>query len=140
MIEEFGNNEIFKHLKSFSKSHSSFKIFKSLPRSDYLGMLKYCNVLVGNSSSGIIESSYFKIPVVNIGERQKNREKGKNVFDVEGNSSKIIYDMIIKALKIKKHNLSKMRIYGNGDSSKKITKYLENIKITTGLIEKQISY
>jgi GDP/UDP-N,N'-diacetylbacillosamine 2-epimerase (hydrolysing) len=135
-----GNNEIFKQLKSFSKSHDSFKIFKSLPRSDYLGMLKYCNILVGNSSSGIIEASYFRIPVVNIGERQKNREKGKNIFDVKGNSSNLIYDMIIKTQKIKKSDLSKLRIFGNGDSSKKITKYLENIKITSNLIEKQLSY
>ena len=35
-------------------------LFKSLPRSDYLGMLKNCKVLVGNSSGGIIEASYFK--------------------------------------------------------------------------------
>lgn len=134
-----GNNKIFEHLESFSKSHSSFRMFKSFPRCDYLGMLKNCKILVGNSSSGLIESSYFKIPVVNIGIRQKNREKGPNVLDAD-NSVNSISNKIMKALKMKKEHLSTSHIYGNGHSSKKIIHYLETIKINSSLIEKQISY
>lgn len=135
-----GNAEFFKHLKSFSKEHPSFKMFKSLPRSDYLGMINNCKILVGNSSSGIIEASYFKIPVVNIGTRQKNREKSKNVINVVDNNPNLIYNVIQKSLKINKRYLSTMNVYGNGNASKKIIKYLENVKITSDLIEKQISY
>lgn len=135
-----GNYIIFKHLEEFSKSHSSFKLFKSFPRSDYLGMLKNCKVLIGNSSSGIIEASYFKIPVVNIGIRQKNREKGSNVLDAEDGSVVSIHTKLVKALKMKKQSLSTASIYGNGNAAKKITKYLETIKLNSNLIEKQISY
>ena len=135
-----GNNVIFKHLTAFSKSHPSFMLFKSFPRSDYLGMLKNCKVLVGNSSSGIIEASYFKIPVVNIGIRQKNREKGSNVLDAEDNSVVTIHNKLVKALKMKKQYLSTASIYGDGNAAKKITKYLETIKLNSNLIEKQISY
>ena len=115
-------------------------LFKSLPRRDYLGMLKNCKVLVGNSSSGIIEASYFKIPVVNIGIRQKNREKGSNVLNAEDNSVVSIQNQLIKALKMKKQCLSTTSIYGNGNAAKKITKHLETIKLDHILIEKQISY
>ncbi len=135
-----GNNIIFEHLTRFSKSHPLFMLFKSLPRSDYLGMLKNCKVLVGNSSSGIIEASYFKIPVVNIGIRQKNREKGTNVFDAEDNSVASIHNKLVKALKMKKQHLSTVSIYGSGNAAKKITKHLETIKLNHILIEKQISY
>ena len=135
-----GNNVIFKHLAAFSKSHTSFMLFKSLPRSDYLGMLKNCKVLVGNSSSGIIESSYFKIPVVNIGIRQKNREKGSNVLNAEDNSVVSIHNKLVKALKMKKQYLSTASIYGDGNAAKKIVKHLETIKLNHILIEKQISY
>lgn len=135
-----GNNVIFKHLEAFSKSHSSFMLFKSFPRSDYLGMLKNCKVLVGNSSSGIIEASYFKIPVVNIGIRQKNREKGPNVLDAEDNSIFSIHNRLVKALKMKKQYLSTTSIYGDGNAAKKIIKHLETIKLNPMLIEKQISY
>ena len=135
-----GNNVIFKHLEAFSKLHSSFMLFKSFPRSDYLGMLKNCKVLVGNSSSGIIEASYFKIPVVNIGIRQKNREKGPNVLDAEDNSVFSIHNRLVKALKMKKQYLSTASIYGDGNAAKKIIKHLETIKLNHMLIEKQISY
>lgn len=135
-----GNDIIFKHLEEFSKSHLSFKFFKSFPRSDYLGMLKNCKVLIGNSSSGIIEASYFKIPVVNIGIRQKNREKGSNVLDAEDNSVVSIHTKLVKALKMKKQHLSTASIYGTGNTAKKIIKYLETIKLNSTLIEKQISY
>src|SRR5574337_984925 len=128
-----GNNKIIDHLKSFSKTHPSFKIFKSLPRSDYVGMLKSCKILVGNSSSGLIEASYFKIPVVNIGIRQKNREKGPNVLDAN-DSVNSIYSKIMKALKMTKQHLSTSRIYGNGYASKKIVHYLETIKINSNQI------
>ena len=135
-----GNNIIFKHLEEFSKSYASLRLFKSLPRSDYLGMLKNCKVLVGNSSSGIIEAGYFKIPVVNIGIRQKNREKGSNVLTTENTSVSSIHNKLVKALKIKNHMLSTTSIYGNGNAAKKITKHLETIKLNCMLIEKQISY
>jgi len=135
-----GNNIIFKYLDAFSKSHPSFMLFKSFPRCDYLGMLKNCKVLVGNSSSGIIEASYFKIPVVDIGIRQSNREKGPNVFHVKNDSVISIYSQLVKAVKMNKQPLSVMSIYGNGNAAKKIVKHLETIKLNQMLIEKQISY
>ncbi len=135
-----GNNIIFKQLEKFSKLHPSFMLFKSFPRSDYLGMLKNCKVLVGNSSSGIIEASYFKIPVVNIGIRQKNREKGSNVLDTKNNSVNTIHKKLVMALKMKKSDLSTTSIYGDGNAAKKIIKHLETIKLTHALIEKQILF
>jgi UDP-N-acetylglucosamine 2-epimerase len=136
-----GNFEIFQALKKTAKKYSFIHLYPNIPRSDFLGLLKNCGALVGNSSSGIIEASYFKIPVVNIGVRQKNREKGKNVIDVTDHSSTIIYN-VIKKIFIQKNN-QKMKIeniYGNGTASKKIIKVLENIKFTDELIQKQISF
>jgi len=97
-------------------------------------------VQVGNSSSGLIEGSYFNIPVVNIGIRQKNRERGKNVIDVPVESSSYIQKAILKALNLKKSKSSNVRIYGNGNASKKIVGILEKIKLDKKLIQKQIFY
>lgn len=131
-----GNKIIFHNLNSFAKKFS-FKLYKNLPRSDYLGMLKNIGVLVGNSSSGIIEASYLNIPVVNVGIRQKDRERGKNVVDVENTVDRLIYNAIDNAMRLK---VKKSCIYGDGKSSKKIVKHLENIKLSKQLIQKQISY
>jgi len=136
-----GNRAIFQKLMEFSKKYSFFHMYRNLPRNDYLGILKNCGVLVGNSSSGIIESIYFGIPVINIGIRQKDRERGKNVIDVNENSPNSIFGGIMKALKSKNKKISKKDfIYGTGNSSKKITKILENIKLNDELIKKQIFY
>ena len=136
-----GRNEIFCALKNYSKKHKFIKIFSTLPRSDYLGMLKNCGVLVGNSSSGMIEASYFQIPVVNIGIRQKNRERGKNVIDVNTNSKKLVYQAIQKALKIKKSKKPTFDFtFGKGNSAQKIVAHLENISLGKDLIQKELSY
>ena len=136
-----GSKEILDNLIKFSKRHEYFQFYRNLRRNDFLGLLNNIGVLVGNSSSGIIEASYFAIPVVNIGIRQQGREKGKNVIDVSDEKTKPIQDAIIAALKLKKRgNLSKIRIYGNGNASKKIVSILEKIKLDKKLIQKQIFY
>lgn len=136
-----GSKEILDQLMKFDKKYSHFHLFNTVPRSDFLGLLKHCGVLVGNSSSGMIEASYFRIPVVNIGIRQKDRERGKNVIDVTSTNYQEIKKVIKHVLK-KKYmaKLSLSNIYGTGDTSKKIVKYLEGITLNEELIKKQISY
>ena len=133
-----GNKAIFKNLKLYSKKNKFIHTYSSIPRCDYLGLIKNCGALVGNSSSGLIEGGYFNTPVINIGSRQSGREKGGNVFDVNNDSTNSIFYTIEKAMNSKK-NFKKNQIYGNGDSSKKIVKFLENVKLDN-LIHKQICY
>ena len=74
--------KIFKKLQTFSKKYKFIEVHSSFPRSDFLGLLKNCGILIGNSSSGIIEASCFSIPVINIGIRQKGRDGDKKVIEV----------------------------------------------------------
>ncbi len=134
-----GSRKIFENLKSYSQKYSFIKVYPSIPRSDYLGLLKNFGVLVGNSSSGLIEASYFDIPVINIGIRQMGRERGKNVLDVRKDSATAIYSAIKKALNKRKKFLNKF-IYGDGTAARKIVKQLEKIKLDKDLIQKQITY
>jgi len=136
-----GRNEIFYALKNYSKKYKFIKIFSTLPRSDYLGMLKNCGVLLGNSSSGMIEASYFQIPVVNIGIRQKNRERGKNVIDINASWKGLVQAAIRRALKIKKSKKSAFDFtFGKGNSAQKIVAHLEKISLGKDLIQKELSY
>ncbi len=136
-----GNRKIFEILKLFSRKYPFIKMYRSLPRSDYLGMLKNCGVLIGNSSSGMIEASYFHTPVINIGTRQEGRERAKNVFDIKDTSVKTIYRTILKALRSRKTiNSINNYIYGTGNASKKIVSFLEKLDLNKDLIQKQLSY
>ena len=133
-----GNGLIFKHLRTFSKKYDFIKMYNTLPRNDFLGLLKNCGALVGNSSSGMIEASYFDTPVVNMGIRQKGREKGSNVIEVE-DSINSIYSGILRAFK-KQKKFHKRNLYGKGNSAAKIVRHLEKIKLDEELINKQIFY
>jgi UDP-hydrolysing UDP-N-acetyl-D-glucosamine 2-epimerase len=135
-----GHQEIFNSIKNYAKKYPFLKIYPSIPRSDYLGLLENCGVLVGNSSSGIIEGGYFKIPIINIGSRQKDREGGSNVIDVDNSTSKI-FNAIKKGLILKKKNKFKNNfIYGRGTASTNIVNILEKIQLDEKLIQKQIHY
>lgn len=133
-----GRNAIFDHIQKFSNK-KFIHIFNNLPRSDFLGLLNTCGVLVGNSSSGMIEASYFPINVVNVGIRQKDRERGSNVIDVSSDSSNLIYKTIKSSL-LRKNNFKIQYIYGKNKPSKKITNILEKIILNQKLIQKQIVY
>ena len=135
-----GNDIIFKNLIKFADRYDFIKFYPTLPRYDYLGFLKNCGVLVGNSSSGIIEASFFKKPVVNIGTRQQFRESGPNVINIKYFDQKSISNAIVKALKLKSNKLKYSSIYGKSNVSKKIIKHLENIKLNRKLLQKQITY
>ena len=132
-----GSNTIFQNIKLSAKSHNFVRVFSSLPRSDFLCLIKNCGVLVGNSSSGLIEASYFGTPVVNIGVRQQGREKSKNVFDAKSETVISIKRTILHALK---KNTSRSYLYGIGNTSQKIVQHLEKIKLNCELIEKQLTY
>ena len=133
-----GNQIIYKKIKQIINKHDFIHFYPTLPRNDFLGLLQNCKVLVGNSSSGIIEASFFKKPVVNIGIRQKFREKGPNVIDVKEFTQKSILNAVEIALKSK--ILKQSSIYGKGNAAKKIVKHLEQIKLNTKLLQKQITY
>jgi GDP/UDP-N,N'-diacetylbacillosamine 2-epimerase (hydrolysing) len=96
--------------------------------------------LVGNSSSGIIEASLFKIPVVNIGIRQKNREQGPNVINVKEFSKKKIESSIKNALSKNKTKLKISKIYGNQMVAKKMSRILEKINVDEELMKKGLTY
>ena len=132
-----GSNTIFQNIKNFAKNHNFVRIFPSLPRSDFLCLIKNCGVLVGNSSSGLIEASYFGTSVVNIGTRQRGREKSNNVFDVKSGSVISIKHTISLALK---KSTKSSYLYGVGNTSQKIVQRLEKIKLNSELAEKQLAY
>jgi UDP-hydrolysing UDP-N-acetyl-D-glucosamine 2-epimerase len=103
----------------------------------YFSMLNYASVMVGNSSSGIIESASFDIPVVNIGDRQRGRIHSFNVIDVEYNQSQIV--KTIK--KVMNSEFSKKlegmkNPYGDGTASKKIIDKIIKTPINKKLIMK----
>ena len=94
---------IINNLKKFNKINSNAILLKKAEKFNYKDLLLSFDVLVGNSSSGIIEAPCAKIPTINIGDRQKGRIAGPSVYNVKGDSKKI-YHTINKVINKKKIN------------------------------------
>jgi GDP/UDP-N,N'-diacetylbacillosamine 2-epimerase (hydrolysing) len=136
-----GGRRIIKVIKEFEK-YPLIKAFKSLPRREYLSLMKLAAVIVGNSSSGIVEAPSFGLPAVNVGIRQEGRERGANVIDVGHNKREII-GAIKQALTDKEFRAGVKKgrnPYGDGKASPKIAGILEQIEITPALLQKKITY
>ena len=130
-----GNNYIFDAVMSLSKSTSNFiYCMPSLRMEEYAILLHNSICLVGNSSSGLRESEYLGVPVVNIGSRQKNRVRGSNVIDCNYLDTEIVSAI---EYQIKHGKYISEFIYGDGYSGDKIAKILAT---TPYYIEKKLTY
>lgn len=116
--------------------------YKSIPFEDFLGLLKSASVMIGNSSSGIIESASFHLPVINIGDRQKGRERSTNVIDTPYDKQKIKQAVNFALLNedFKKSLLNCTNPYGDGNASQRIVDILSHISITPDIFKKKITY
>lgn len=74
---------IFSLLNDFAKTHPRAYVFTSLGRVRYLSLLRQATAVVGNSSSGLAEAPTFRVPTINIGDRQKGRLRAASVIDCE---------------------------------------------------------
>jgi len=115
--------------------------YRNLPHLTYLGLLKHADVMVGNSSSGIIEAPSLQTAVVNLGIRQQGRERCGNIIDTPCEK-----DAIIKAVKkalrpsFQKKLLNLKSPYGDGKAAKRITKLLKDTSITPDLLQKRLVF
>jgi GDP/UDP-N,N'-diacetylbacillosamine 2-epimerase (hydrolysing) len=135
-----GSEQIIEELRKINEP--LIKVERNVKHSDYINLLSYASVMIGNSSSGIVESPSLKLPVVNIGRRNTGREHSKNIIFVNHNKKEIIG--AIKKSIYNRNYVKKVKkvksAYGGGDSAIKIIKVLENIPINKKLLSKKVTY
>jgi len=133
-----GHEVIRRMVRAFVQKHHRAQWVANLGPSYYLSMLKNAKVMVGNSSSGLIEAPSFGLPVVNIGSRQGGRIRANNVIDV-GYSKEEIVSGIQKALSKKfRESLKGMKNpYGEGKASEQIVNSLKEVSIDQKLLMKK---
>jgi len=135
-------NIINQMIKEFAdRDPSRYRFFDNLGQIAYMSCLKHLDVMIGNSSSGLIEAPSFGLPVVNIGDRQKGRIKAENVIDV-GYSTKEIRRGIEAACAVEfkkgiRHVKNPYDAYGDGKVSYRIKEKLKTIKISPSLLKKK---
>lgn len=132
------NGRVINHMIDIyvSKRNNSIS-FTSLGQLRYLSALKHVDMVIGNSSSGIAEVPSFKIPTINIGDRQKGRIKAASIIDCKPEKNEII-NAFNRANHKNFHKILKNVInpYGDGIASKKIVKVLNSVELKNILKKK----
>ena len=130
------NNKI----KNFCNKNKNSYLFKSLGSKNYLSLMKISNAVIGNSSSGLLETPSLKIPTINIGTRQNGRILSKNIVNSDGSYENISFllkkffsSSFLKKIKNVKNPLFKK------NTSAKITKTIEKI-LFSEKIKKKVFY
>jgi GDP/UDP-N,N'-diacetylbacillosamine 2-epimerase (hydrolysing) len=108
-----------------------------LPRPLFALAMRHAAVMLGNSSSGIIEAASFGTPVVNVGDRQRLRERNANITDVAVDAS-----MIRKALQqaLDHGRYPAHNVYGDGQTATRIVRLLRELPLGPDVLEKCNAY
>lgn len=134
-----GYKEIVKALSEYEKK-PYFQLYQNIDFQDYWGLMNVAGVFVGNSSAGILETSSFKLPCVNIGIRQEGRLRAENVIDVDHDRT-VIREAIQRALCDRpfRDRVRNCRSpYGDGHASRRIISILKELQINELLIRKKM--
>lgn len=136
-----GSREMIQVIEDRTGGTDLIKVFKNLPKGIFTNLMKTCDVLVGNSSCGILEAPFLKLPVVNIGIRQQEREHADNVIFVSHRKEEI-KKAVEKALttEFKQHVQKCANPFGDGTAGQKIAQILGEVPINTELLQKRIIY
>lgn len=108
-----------------------------LPREEFVSWMAAADVMVGNSSSGIIEAASFGLPVVNVGTRQRGRERSGNVIDVASRQAAILRGL---RRALRDGRTRSRNIYGDGRAGPRIVKLLKRLPLDEGLLQKSNAY
>ena len=128
---------IIKMIHEFAARHKRCQVAVNLGTQAYFSAMSHAAAMVGNSSSGIVEAASFKLPVVNIGNRQRGRVHDKNVIDV-GYSRTDILEGIKKAVSPDFHaSLADLtNLYGDGQATDRIVDKLKQVRLNRQLLLK----
>jgi len=132
-----GSRDLIRRTREFLQQPGS-KIFVNLPAITYWSLLRQVDLLIGNSSSGIMESASFTLPTVNIGMRQQGRERARNVLDAAPERVDILAKIKLALSPEFRRSLQGMENpYGDGHASEKIVRVLTSIPLREELLIKK---
>jgi UDP-hydrolysing UDP-N-acetyl-D-glucosamine 2-epimerase len=132
-----GSHQLMKRARAFTERHDGTKIFVNLSAQVYWSLLRQAAMLIGNSSSGIMETASFALPTVNIGMRQRGRERALNVIDTEPETSSILAAIARARSEGFRDSLRGMsNPYGDGHASERIVKVLTTAPLQQELLIK----
>ncbi|HEU5340357.1 UDP-N-acetylglucosamine 2-epimerase [Edaphobacter sp.] len=135
-----GSYALMQRTRAFVEHRPTAHVFVNLPAVTYWSLLRHASVLLGNSSSGIMEAASFALPVVNVGLRQFGRERAPNVLDAEASTHSILEKVAIAQSAAFYESLRGMtNPYGDGHAAERIVEVLTTAPLDKLLRKRAIS-
>ena len=133
-----GSRAIIARAEAFCRDHARARLFVNLNPVDYWALLKQVDVLLGNSSSGIMETPALRVPTVNVGRRQEGRERARNVADAPANVDAILAAIARVLEPAFRSSLEGMaNPYGDGHAAERIADVLTTVPVGEALLVKR---
>lgn len=133
-----GSRSMIERTEAFLRLRGGGRVFVNLPAIQYWSLLQHMQMMIGNSSSGIMETASLMLPTVNVGLRQEGRERPRNVVDAEPTVGSIL-----NAIELAKSNTFRQSLagmtnpYGDGHASERIVEVLSNLPPRDALLMKR---
>ena len=133
-----GSRALIERMELCLRERGDGKVIVNLDPIVYWSLLQFVDLLVGNSSSGIIEAASFALPVVDVGIRQRGRERGRNVLDAEATVASILDRIRTARGEGFRRSLEGMEnLYGDGRASERIVAVLASVPLGEELLIKR---
>lgn len=133
-----GHEAIIRRAEAFCAGRKQARLYTNLATRDYWALLKQAAFMVGNSSSGIMETPSLGLPCVNVGQRQQGRERADNIIDAPADTQAIIQAMQQALSPEFRASLEGMsNPYGDGTASQYIARVLRETPLDQRLFMKQ---
>ncbi len=133
-----GGRELAARVRGFCAAHERARMFVNLSPVHYWSLLSSAGLMLGNSSSGIMETPSLRLPTVNVGLRQEGRERARNIIDVPAERSAILGAVRRASSPAFRASLEKMSSpYGDGRSAERIVEILTGCPVGEELRRKR---
>lgn len=133
-----GREAIIRQAEAFCAQREQARVFVNLEHREYWSLLHAAAALVGNSSSGIMESPSLALPCVNIGDRQAGRERSANILDAPAETSAIRVALTTALAPEFRESLAGMSSpYGDGHAAERIVEILRRVPLDERLLRKR---
>jgi UDP-hydrolysing UDP-N-acetyl-D-glucosamine 2-epimerase len=132
------SREIIERTRAFLKTRRNGSLFVNLDAVSYLSLLGFVDLMIGNSSSGIMETPSLKLPTVNIGLRQQGRERARNIIDAPADPRGILEKVrVAKSAEFRRSLEGMTNPYGDGHASERIAKVMTTVPLGERLLMKR---
>ena len=134
-----GSAGIINHWEALA-GNKRFIIRRDVPRAQFLGLMRDAAVMVGNSSSGIIEAASFGTPVIDVGPRQAGRERSGNVVNVPFDRAKLRRALSAVWNGGSPRRSAAANVYGGDGAGRRIAAALSRLRVNDRLLGKLVAY